>query len=50
MGRRSAGAGTLLGEVGASAEAAVALVVEAVMPVEVVSPPLPLGRLGQVDG
>jgi hypothetical protein len=49
MGRRARAAGTLAGEVGASAEAAVALVVEAVMPVEVVSPPLPIGRLGQIE-
>jgi hypothetical protein len=49
MGRRARAPGTVAGEVGASAEAAVALVVEAVMPVEVVSPPLPIGRLGQVE-
>ncbi len=49
MGRREREPGTVAGEVGASAEAAVALVVEAVMPVEVVSPPLPLRRLGEVE-
>jgi hypothetical protein len=49
MGRRERTPGTVLGEVEASAESAVALVVEAVMPVEVVSPPLPLGRLAEVE-
>jgi hypothetical protein len=49
MGRRERDRRTVAGEAGASAEAAVALVVEAVMPVEVVSPPLPLRRLGEVE-
>lgn len=37
------------GEIGRSAELALAYVVEAVMPVEVGSPPLPLARLGEVE-
>jgi hypothetical protein len=37
------------GEFGRSAESAIAYVVEAVMPVEVVTPPLPLARLAEVE-
>jgi hypothetical protein len=49
MGRAPRDRGTLKGGVETGAEAAVALVVGSVMPVEAISPPLPLARLPEVE-
>jgi hypothetical protein len=50
LGREEREAGTLAGDLGQSAEDALAWVAESLVPLELVSPPLPLDRLGEVEG
>lgn len=49
MGRKTHERDSLGGELGSTAEDALAWMAEAVVPVELVSPPLPLERLGEVE-
>jgi hypothetical protein len=50
LGRETRADDTLEGEIGRAAEDALAWAAEAIVPVEVVGPPLPLERLGEVEG
>jgi hypothetical protein len=50
LGRETRDDDTLEGEIGQAAEDALAWAAEAIVPVEVVGPPLPLERLGEVEG
>ncbi|UHD16571.1 amidoligase family protein [Thiocapsa bogorovii] len=50
LGRETHADDTLEGDLGRAAEGALAWAAEAIVPVEVVGPPLPLARLGEVEG
>ncbi|HSO83911.1 amidoligase family protein [Thiocapsa sp.] len=50
LGREAHAEDTLEGEMALAAEGALAWAAEAIVPVEVVGPPLPLDRLGEVEG
>ncbi len=49
LGREQRDAGTLAGELGDSAEEALKWLAESLVPMELISPPLPMDRLGEVE-